>query len=318
MTLDPEFAGFLSFLKEVGAPSTFDGTPEEARLRMAETIEGGWDRDAFPAVASVSEQEVGSIPTPVQIVRPVTEKASVPTVVLFHPGGFIVGAARLVQDVAQRLANEMEAVIVSVDYRLAPEHPFPAAPEDAVEVTAWAHAHISELGGDAARLAVAGESSGANLATVAARAMRDRGIPVAAQLLASPYTDFSRDYPSALENGAGFFLSKADLDLIRRTYLPDAEAARLPDASPARGDLAGTAPAVIGVAGFDPLRDDGTVYAAKLLQADVPVQLRVFPGLIHPFFGMAGVSAAARAAGDELIALFSAAIERSALVPASA
>lgn len=311
MTIDPEFAGFLNFLKEVGAPSTFSGTAEEARVRLSATLASHWDPNSLPKIGSVEFETVGAEATAVQIIRPATSRTAVPTILLFHPGGFTLGAEHLFEDTAYRIAHDLDAVVVLVKYRLAPEHRFPAAVKDAIGVVSWAYDNISRLGNDARKIALIGESSGANLATVAARHARDNGIPIAAQLLSVPYTDLSRDYPSVTENAEGYFLSKDDLAFVRKTYLAETDDPRSPDISPAHGRLDGLAPAIIGVAGFDPLRDDGIVYSAKLLQAGVPVQLRVYPGLIHPFFGMPGVSAGAKIAGDELLSLLSEAIERS-------
>ncbi|SDZ53850.1 alpha/beta hydrolase [Herbiconiux ginsengi] len=311
--IDPQIKGFLDMLEQAGAPSSFAGAPEEMRSRMEAAITGHWEPSTFAPVASVEEAVVGARSTGVQIVRPAVDGIdSTPTVVFFHPGGFLMGRASLFLDVAQRMSNSLGAVVVSVDYRLAPEHPFPAAVQDAIDVLVWANENIGELGGDPSRLAVAGESSGANLATVAARHMRDRGVPIAAQLLASPFTDMTREYPSVEENAVGLFFTRDDIRVVRSQYLSEPGDVESPDVSPALADLRGVAPAVIGVAGFDPLRDDGTAYAAALLRADVPTQFRSYPALIHPFFGMPGLSPAAERAGDELMQLFLAVINASA------
>ncbi|GAA4228356.1 alpha/beta hydrolase [Actinomadura meridiana] len=302
MTLDPDVAGFLSVLRSAGAPPGFAGTPDEMRGRMRDAIEGSWDPARFAPVKSVDDVVVGGLR--LKVVQPLVSGPA-PTVLYFHPGGFIMGSAHLMQDVARRLAHDLGAWVVSVDYRLAPEDRFPAAIEDAMAALVWAADAVADLGGDPARIALAGESSGANLAAVTARRARDAGIPVAGQLLASPVTNFAARRPSVDENADGYFLTRDDLDVIRRTYLggDDARAAD-PRVSPAlAADLAGVAPAVVGVAGYDPLRDDGIVYAARLLEAGVPTALRVYPGLIHPFFGMPGISKASDAAVSELTGL---------------
>ncbi|CCH31959.1 alpha/beta hydrolase [Actinosynnema sp. NPDC047251] len=306
MSLDPNIAGFLAALRSAGAPAGFAGTPGERRERMRAAIEDHWDPAAFAPVGGVEEVRVGHLP--LLLVRPAGRTGPVPTVLYFHPGGFTMGSAHLMRDVAHRLAHDLNACVVSVDYRLAPEHPFPAAVEDAERALRWAAEFVDDLGGDARRIGLAGESSGANLAAVTAIAARDAGIPVAGQLLASPVTDFTACYPSEARNGEGLFLTRADLAVIRRGYLADDDArAADPRASPAlAADLAGVAPAVVGVAGFDPLCDDGIVYAAELLRAGVPTALRVYPGLIHPFFGMPGLAPAADAAVAELTAEFAA------------
>ncbi|WP_033295859.1 alpha/beta hydrolase [Amycolatopsis jejuensis] len=302
MQLDPSIAGFLSMLRSAGAPPGFAGTPEEMRSRMRDAIESGWDPAAFAPVKSVEDIAAGSVP--VKVVHPLAD-GPVPTVLYFHPGGFTMGSAHLMQDVARRLAHDLGACVVSVDYRLAPENPFPAAVDDALAALRWTVEFIDDLGGAPSRIGLAGESSGANLAAVTAIAARDAGIPVAAQLLASPVTNFAASFPSLAQNSDGYFLTREDLAVIQKFYLPANEVDD-PRVSPALADLSGVAPAVIGVSGFDPLRDDGIAYAAALLHAGVPAALRVYPGLIHPFFGMPGLSPAAEAAVTELTEEFQA------------
>ncbi|WP_067461178.1 alpha/beta hydrolase [Actinomadura macra] len=307
MPLDPAVAGFLSALRSAGVPPGFAGTPAEMRERMRGAIEGNWDPATFAPVKSVDDVVIGG-GLRLKIVQPKLDGAGpgpVPTVLYFHPGGFVMGSAHLMQDVARRLAHDLGAWVVSVDYRLAPEAPFPAGVEDAMTALCWVYDSIGDLGGDAACIGLAGESSGANLATVTALRARDAGIPVAGQLLASPVTNFATHYPSVAENADGYFLTRDDLAVIRMLYLNDDDTlAEDPLVSPALTSvLSGVAPAVIGVAGYDPLRDDGTVYAARLLEAGVPTTLRVYPGLIHPFFGMPGLSPAADAAVSELTGL---------------
>lgn len=303
MTLDPQFAGFLDMLRDVGAPSSFAGSPDEMRERTRQAIEQGFgDRSGFAEVESVRRETVGAQRTEVTITVPKGVSGTVPTVVYFHPGGFVLTSADLTEDVTRRLARDLGAVVVSVDYRLSPEHPHPAPALDAAAVIDWVFAEIDRLGGDAARVAVSGESSGANLAAVAALHARDAGHPLAAQLLLVPVTDFSREFPSYEQNASGYFLSRDDLAIIRSLhYGDDPEVAADPTLSPAlAADHAGVAPAIIAVAGFDPLRDDGIVYAGKLLTAGVPTQLFVYRSLIHPFFGMPALSEAADSAVDEL------------------
>ncbi|MUN38649.1 alpha/beta hydrolase [Actinomadura litoris] len=304
MSLDPAVAGFLSALRSAGAPPGFAGTPAEMRERMRAAIEGNWDPARFAPVGSVDDVAVAGLR--LKVVRPVADgREPVPTVLYFHPGGFITGSTHLMQDVARRLSYDLGACVVSVGYRLAPENPFPAAVRDAAAALRWVHESIGDLGGDPARVGLAGESSGANLAAVTALRARGEGLPVAGQLLASPVTNLAARYPSVDQNADGYFLTRDDLDVIRTLYLGGDEAlAADPRVSPALApDLSGAAPAVVGVAGFDPLRDDGTVYAARLLEAGVPTALRVYPGLIHPFFGMPGLSPAADAAVSELTGL---------------
>ncbi|GAA2216284.1 hypothetical protein GCM10009850_117530 [Nonomuraea monospora] len=301
MTLDPAFSDFLGFLRSVGAPGTFDGEPADMRARLEAAIQGGWDPESFASVASEHDELIGEDGLRLKIFRP-HAPGPVPTVLYFHPGGFIVGSAHLTQDVARRLCNELEAVVVSVDYRLAPEHPFPSAVEDAGAALEWVRHNISDLGGAAGRIGLVGESSGGNLAVVTALLAARRGAPPAAVLVASPVTDLTASYPSTVENASGYFLETADLEVISKLYVSGDRALAADErVSPALADdLHLMPPTIVAVAGFDPLRDDGIVFAGKLLQHGVPATLRVYPDLIHPFFGMPGVSPAADRAVSEL------------------
>lgn len=304
MTLDPAFSDFLGFLRSVGATGTFDGEPADMRARLAAAIEGGWDPQTFAPIASERDELISEEGLRLKIFRP-NAQGPVPTVLYFHPGGFIVGSAHLTQDVARRLSNELGAVVVSVDYRLAPEHPFPSAVEDAASALEWVQHNISDLGGAADRVGLVGESSGGNLAVATALLAARRGAPVAATLIASPVTDFTASYPSTVANASGYFLETADLAVISKMYFNgDPALASDERVSPALADdLHLLPPTIVAVAGFDPLRDDGIVFAGKLLQCGVPATLRVYPDLIHPFFGMPGVSPAADRAVSELTAL---------------
>jgi acetyl esterase len=188
--------------------------------------------------------------------------------------------------------------VVSVDYRLAPEHRFPAGYDDCLAATRWASEHAGDLGGDAERVAVAGDSAGGNLAAAVALAARDTRLPLAAQLLIYPAVDLDPDgdYPSRVENADGYLLTAADMEWFGAHYLDD-DQRRDPRASVLHADdLAGVAPAVIGVAEYDPLRDEGEAYAKKLSDAGVEVVLHRFDGLIHGFYGLGLVSPAAAAA----------------------
>jgi acetyl esterase len=210
------------------------------------------------------------------------------------------------------LCRATDAVVLSVGYRLAPEHPFPAAVEDSIAALRWAHAHIGELGGDGGRTAVAGDSAGGNLAAVTARLARDEGLPLAAQLLIYPGTDFAGGYPSESENAEGYFLTAADMAWFARNYAGDADVAD-PRLSPIRADdLSGLAPAIVVTAEFDPLRDQGEAYAEALARAGVQVVRRRYGGLIHGFFDLGALSPAAAAATREVCADLRGLLERAA------
>jgi acetyl esterase len=179
-------------------------------------------------------------------------------------------------------------VVVSVDYRLAPEHKFPAAAEDAYAATVWVASHAEELAADVSRIVVAGDSAGGNLAAVAALMARDRGGPrLALQLLIYPVTDAACDTPSYRENADGYLLTASAMKWFWGHYLSDPGGGADPYASPLRAaDLAGLAPALILTAEFDPLRDEAEAYATRLKEAGVVVRMKRYDGMIHGFFGM--------------------------------
>lgn len=306
MPLDPHLAGLLDMLAAGGAPPMSAGTPEQARAGFRALTVDLRDPASVPEVASVEETTVpgGDGPRPARVYRPALE-GPLPTIVMFHGGGFVIGDLDTHEVMARTLANDCAAVVVAVDYRLAPEHPWPAGVEDAIAATRWASSHLDELGGDS-RLAVAGDSAGGNLSAVVAQAMRDEGISLAGQLLVYPVTDRGGSYPSHEENGTGYFLDIDTMLWFDQQYvghLTDVDV-HDPRLAPLHGDLAGLAPAVLVVAELDPLRDDGLAYAAALADAGVPVEVRTFPGMIHGFFDMGRVSPAAQAAIEETTALF--------------
>jgi acetyl esterase/lipase len=229
---------------------------------------------------------------PVQIIWPhesLVAGTPANTLVYFHGGGWVVGDLDSHEAHAVRLANESACVVVNVDYRLAPEHRFPAAYDDSLAATLWARDHIGRLGGQAQRLAVGGDSAGGNLAAAVALACRDRGIGLAAQLLIYPVTDLSR------LNG-----------LPERAYLGDEHLARSsldPRASPRHAaSHAGLAPAILGVGGHDFLYADNLAYAAALRAAGVPLTYREFPTLNHGFFSFTAISPASLQAAQLLCA----------------
>jgi acetyl esterase/lipase len=221
-----------------------------------------------------------------------------PTLVFFHGGGWMVGDLDTHDSVCRFLAAHSGVAILAPTYRLAPEHPFPAAVEDAQAGFRWALALAGELGADPARIGVGGDSVGANLATGVCIAMRDAGEAQAAmQLLIYPATEAIDPYPSRRLFGKGFFLTQADIDHCQAAYLPDDAMGYEPLASVLRApDLSNLPPAYVATAGFDPLRDEGEAYAARLSTEGVKVAFRRHPRLIHSFANLTAVSRSSRAA----------------------
>jgi acetyl esterase len=306
MPLDPHLAGLLELIAAAGNPPMSQATPEQARAGFRALTVDLRDPASLPPVASVEDITVpgGDGDRPARVYRPSTP-GPLPTIVLLHGGGFVLGDLDTHDVTARTLANECDAVVVSVDYRLAPEDPWPAGVEDAIAATRWAASALATLGGDS-RLAVAGDSAGGNLSAVVAQVMRDEGIDLAGQLLLYPVTDRRGTYPSHEENGTGYFLDLDTMMWFDEQYvghLPDVDLTD-PRLAPLHGNLAGVAPTVLVVAEFDPLRDDGLAYAAALDAAGVPVEVRAFPGMIHGFADMGRHSPAAQAAIDETCALF--------------
>jgi acetyl esterase len=214
--------------------------------------------------------------------------------VYFHGGGFVICDLDSHDGACRRLANATGSVVVSVDYRLAPEHRWPAAAEDAYAATGWAADRAEELGIDATRLALAGDSAGGNLTAVAALMARDRGGPALAfQLLVYPVIDLGAsrsEYPSQRENAEGYFLTVAHMEWYRAQYLADDANGEEPYASPIKAaSLAGLPPACVVTAEMDPLRDEGEAYGRALQAAGVPVTIHRAPGMFHGFFNMDAV-----------------------------
>jgi acetyl esterase len=307
MPLDPPTAAVLQLLADQGTPmSMVNGTPQQAREGFRTMTVGLRD----PAtLAQVQAVEDGTIPGPageiaVRTYRPAAD-GPLPTILYFHGGGFVIGDLDTQDDHARLLCRDVEAVVLSVDYRLAPEHPFPAGFEDCLAATRWAADHIGELGGDADRIAVSGDSAGGNLAAAVSLAATHEGGPrLAAQLLLYPCVDFREDdemHPSRIENGEGLFLTSEDMRWFRNHYLHDEAHISDPRASVLlASDLAGAPPAVIATGEYDPLRDEGEAYAKALEAAGVKVVLRRYDGLIHGFFGMGAWSPAAAEAATDL------------------
>jgi acetyl esterase len=303
MPLDPNIAGLLQFIEASGYPPVADGTPEDARAGLVALMTAMSAAAPKPEVGSATDATVGGVPA--RVYRPEAAGA-VPTIVYFHGGGFVIGDLATHDGICRLLCRDLSAVVVSVDYRLAPEHPFPAAVDDSYAALTAVAKEIGEYGGDAARLAVGGDSAGGNLAAVCAQLAHADDLELAAQLLVYPAVDLlGENYQSRIDNGEGYFLTYADMSWFAGHYLgvavttepvtdPDLLArAADPRLSPLLAtSLAGLAPAVVATAEYDPLRDEGNAYAKALEAAGVRVEHREFAGLIHGFYGLESVSPA--------------------------
>ena len=262
-------------------------------------------------VASVEDLEVPGPdgPLPVRVYRPDGAAVPAPVVVFFHGGGWVLGSIATHDATCRGLANRTGAVYVSVDYRLAPEHPYPAAPEDCYAATCWVADHAVDLGVDPGRLAVAGDSAGGNLAAVVCQMARDRSGPaIAFQLLIYPVTDLDFDrWPSMEENADGPLLTREGMDWFARHYVGTLPFTGDPYAAPIRAaDLSGLPPAHVATAGHAPLRDEGAGYAEALAAAGVTVGYDNFATMIHGFVGFADVVPAAGEARDRIAAALAA------------
>jgi acetyl esterase len=298
MPLDPQIAEILALMEQLGETSLAAGTPAQARDGMRMMTVGIRDPATLASVRSVSDS---SVPGPagdigIRVYRPEAE-GPVPTIVFFHGGGFVIGDIETHDDQARLLCRDVGAVVVSVDYRLAPEAKFPAGFDDCLAATRQVAEHIADFGGDPGRIAVAGDSAGGNLSAAVAVACRDAGGPaLAAQFLLYPVVDFAADapYPSRVENAEGYFLTAEDGVWFNSHYLPeDFDASDIRASVIKTPDLSGLPPAVVATAEFDPLRDEGEAYAALLADAGVKVVLHRFDGMIHGFYGMGVISPAA-------------------------
>lgn len=288
MPLDPQARAMLDQLAALGLPPMHTLTPEAARVMSAARRSLAQPEE----VAHVTDREVPGPhgPIPIRVYTP-QGTGPLPVVVYFHGGGWVIGSIEGHDATCRALANRSGCLVVSVEYRLAPEHVYPAAADDAYAASVWVDEHAAELGGDPSRLAVAGDSAGGNLAAVVAIMARDQGGPkIDYQVLVYPVTDFDLDTPSYAENADGYLLTRDAMLWFWELYVPDAARRHEHTASPLRAaDLAGLPPALVITAEFDPLRDEGEAYAQRLSDAGVPVQATRYGGMIHGFFGMSGV-----------------------------
>jgi acetyl esterase len=285
MPLDPQAKLFLDQLEALNAPPLQSLSPEEARNAIDIRHMAGEPENVAKVEDRTIPGPLGEIP--VRIYTP-SGNGPHPALVYYHGGGWVIGNLETVDAVCRLLTNRAQCVVVSVDYRLAPEHKFPAAAEDAYAAAKWVAENASSIQVDANRIAIGGDSAGGNLTAVVALMAKDRGGPsLIYQMLIYPVTNYSFDTKSYLENGEKYFLTKDMMVWFWNHYLREELDGKNPYASPLLAeDLSGLPPALVITAEYDPLRDEGEAYAKRLIDAGVAVELKRYHGMIHGFFWM--------------------------------
>nr|ACL67848.1 lipolytic enzyme [uncultured bacterium] len=309
MPLDAKASAFLDQMATMNLP-TFDSMTPEAAREAYLALRAAASGDAVD-VGAVKDQSIpgpaGEIP--VRIYTP-EGPGPFPLLVYYHGGGWVIGDIETHDGLCRSLTNAAQCVTVSVDYRLAPEHKFPAAIDDAYAAAEWVAANAPALGGRAAPIAVGGDSAGGNLAAAVTLIARDRGTPsIGYQLLFYPVLDFASDTASYADNGEGYLLTKNTMRWFWNHYLKRESDGENPHASPLRAeDLRGLPPGLVITAEFDPLRDEGEAYAARLREAGVAVTTKRYAGMIHAFMNMPAILGQAKMAFDEAGAALRAAL----------
>jgi acetyl esterase len=283
MPVDPQVRAYLDAMAAANLPPAETLTPQQAREQM---IVSSAALGPSEAVHAVEDRYLAgpSGDVPARVYRPSADRP-LPALVYFHGGGWVAGSVATHDGYCRALCNASGVAIISVDYRLAPEHPFPAAIDDAFWATQSVARLAAELGLDPQRLAVGGDSAGGNLAAATAIMARDRGGPrLAMQLLIYPVIDAACDTPSYRENAEGYGLTRASMQWFWQQYAPSSKDRANPYCAPLRcAELTGLPPAVILTAEYDPLRDEAEAYAARLRAAGVHVELTRYGGMIHGF-----------------------------------
>jgi len=313
--VDPAIQQLLDLIEAADAPPLTGGSPERARRAFRSLTVGARRPEHVVEVAEVTDITVPGAESDLaaRVYRPAAS-GPLPTMLFLHGGGFVIGDLDTHDNQARMLAARAGMVVVSVEYRLAPEHPWPAAAEDAVAAYRWLVAEVKAggLGGDVDRLVVGGDSAGGNLSAVVAQVVRDEGLPLRAQFLVYPGVDFrdemGEEYRSRHDNATGYFMTHDDVVWFAEQYVgvarDEADPALLvdPRLSPMHGDLVGLAPAVVVTAEYDVLRDEGDAYAKALAAAGVEVAHVPCDGMVHGFFDMFTFSPGANACVDRAIA----------------
>lgn len=300
MPLDPQAHAVLDALAEIGLPPPHTVSPRQARLNASQR-----PRAPGPAVGDVQDRSIpgpaGGVP--VRVYTP-EGQGPFPVLVWFHGGGMLVGDLEAADGNARNLCVGAACLVVSVDYRLAPESKFPAAPEDCYAVTKWVAEQSASIEADARRIAVGGDSAGGNLAAAVALMARDRDGPTLAhQLLVNPMLDCDYDTASYLRNAVGYLLTRDSMIWFWNHYLRNDSDKANPYAAPLQAkDLRGLPPVLVITAEYDPLLDEGKAYARRLQEQGVPATTLGYDGMIHGFFGMSAVLDQGKKAMDDACA----------------
>ncbi|HVY08248.1 MAG TPA: alpha/beta hydrolase [Burkholderiales bacterium] len=302
MALDPQVQVLLDLAKKAALPEVWQLTPDQGREQYLTRV------NKLKANDSIFRSEDRRIPgpgsdIPIRIYTPreVKSMEKLPVLMWFHGGGFVIGSLDTHDSACRLLANQADCIVVSVDYRLAPEHRFPAAVEDCMAATKWVALHAVEFGGDANCMGVGGDSAGGNLAAVISILARDAAHPkLAFQLLLYPCVAPEPETASHHKFKEGYILSRNSITWFYKQYLRGGKDVNDFRFAPLQhDDLSGLPPALVIVAGYDPLRDEGIEYARKLIEAGNRVRLTNYEGMVHGFFLMGGALDASRKAVAE-------------------
>ena len=308
MALHSQCKAFLDQIAASGGRPLHELAPAEARAQAMPPELAGPEQPVHQVENRRIPGDGGLIP--VRVYRP-SAASPLPALVFFHGGGFVLGGLDMADRTCRALANDSGCVVISVDYRLAPEHQFPAAADDAFAATSYVAEHAADFGVDPALIAVGGDSAGGNLAVVVALRARDAGGPALAfQLLIYPWVDFTDASPSMREYAADHFLTAETMDWFANHYAPAPIDRRQPWVSPSHANLAGLPPALVLTAECDPLRDQGEAYARRLVDAGVAATVKRYDGMIHVFFNLGGIIDGGRAAIADAAAALKTALTR--------